>query len=69
MTAAGKFSYTLTHSTIDGPGPETDTFNYTAKDADGNTVTNTVKITIVDDVPVVAPDTDSVKEGGQATAM
>ena len=30
-------------------------------------MTNTVKITIVDDVPVVAPDTDSVKEGGQAT--
>ena len=56
VTAAGKFSYTLTDNTTDLAGDETDTFSYTAKDANGNSVTNTVKITIVDDMPVAAND-------------
>ncbi|NCC77253.1 MAG: hypothetical protein EOM08_12555, partial [Clostridia bacterium] len=68
VTAAGKFSYTLTDNTTDVPGvDETDSFSYTAVDADGNRVTNTVTITIVDDAPIVSPDTDIVSSGGITT--
>ena len=50
----GEYSYTLTKSTTDEPGKtETDSFSYTSKDAYGNTVTNTVTISIVDDVPSI----------------
>ncbi|WP_153114822.1 Ig-like domain-containing protein [Rhodocyclus tenuis] len=52
--ATGKYSYTLTKSTTDITGqPEKDSFTYTAKDANGNTVTNTVTISIVDDAPSI----------------
>ncbi|MDT0501903.1 DUF5801 repeats-in-toxin domain-containing protein [Halomonas sp. PAR7] len=55
VKADGTFDYTLTSNTKDEAGrPETDSFTYTAKDQYGNTVTNTVTITIVDDAPLVA---------------
>ncbi|MCC4265094.1 Ig-like domain-containing protein, partial [Oceanimonas baumannii] len=50
----GTFNYTLTSATTDVDGvAETDSFSYTATDGFGNTVTNTVVITIVDDEPTV----------------
>src|SRR5690606_40152836 len=52
--ADGSYSYELTSRTEDVTGvEETDTFTYTARDQYGNTVTNTVTITIIDDVPSV----------------
>ncbi|RSQ34765.1 hypothetical protein EA706_19500, partial [Acinetobacter baumannii] len=39
-----------------------DTFSYTTKDAQGNSTTNTVTITIIDDAPVAKPDTNSITE-------
>ncbi|MEQ1251772.1 hypothetical protein, partial [Acinetobacter junii] len=39
-----------------------DTFSYTTKDAQGNSTTNTVTITIIDDAPVATPDTNSITE-------
>ena len=53
----GKFSYVLTSPTTDVAGvPETDTFSYTSVDQHGNTVSNTVVVTIVDDVPTARDD-------------
>ncbi|WP_417605942.1 DUF5801 repeats-in-toxin domain-containing protein, partial [Oceanimonas baumannii] len=54
VNADGTFNYTLTGTTTDLSGDETDSFTYTAVDQFGNTVTNTVTITIVDDAPVVS---------------
>ncbi|MDD5367407.1 MAG: retention module-containing protein, partial [Gallionellaceae bacterium] len=66
--ADGTYTYVLTSATTDIPDvAETDSFGYTARDANGNTVTNTVTINIVDDVPVAVADTDSVA-AGQFTA-
>ncbi|MFA5712174.1 VCBS domain-containing protein, partial [Mycolicibacterium sp.] len=59
----GTYSYTLTTISTDVPGvPETDSFTYVAQDADGNTVVNTVTITIVDDVPEARPDANTIAE-------
>ncbi|WP_232471531.1 DUF5801 repeats-in-toxin domain-containing protein [Halomonas sp. N3-2A] len=52
----GTFDYTL-NSDVDHSGtPPTDSFEYTAVDQYGNTVTNTVTIDIVDDQPVISVD-------------
>ncbi|WP_304546553.1 Ig-like domain-containing protein, partial [Sulfurimonas microaerophilic] len=65
----GTFSYALTSAMNSGSvqGANTvndaDQFTYTAVDAYGNTVTNTVYINIVDDVPQVATDLGDVTEG------
>src|SRR5690554_3725570 len=56
----GNYSYTLTDSTAGDN--VTDSFTYTSQDGDGNTVTNTVTITIVDDVPVAVADENSITE-------
>jgi len=58
----GTYSYTLTEPTS---GDSTsDSFSYTAIDANGNTVTNTVTITINDDQPVAVADVSAnVTEG------
>jgi len=54
INADGSYSYELTSRTEDVAGvEETDTFTYTARDQYGNTVINTVTITIIDDVPSV----------------
>src|SRR5260370_36675262 len=44
----GDYSYTLTSPETNNPTP--DTFTYTATDTHGNTTTNTLSFTIVDDV-------------------
>ncbi|MEG2580739.1 Ig-like domain-containing protein [Comamonas sp.] len=68
VNANGTYSYTLTSRTDDVAAVnETDSFTYTAKDANGNTVTNTVTVTIVDDVPVVTSDSGNVAEGSTLT--
>lgn len=54
----GTYSYVLYRATTDVDAvAETDSFSYTAVDANGNTVTNTVTITIVDDEPQVTTTT------------
>lgn len=64
INADGKtYTFTLTTPTQDVDGPETNTFTYTANDPDGNPVTNTVTVTIVDDVPVARDDTDFLASG------
>ncbi len=67
VAADGKYSYELTSVTPDVAGPETDSFSYTATDANGNSVVNTVTITIVDDVPTAVLDTGNVNEGALLT--
>ncbi|WP_212772017.1 VCBS domain-containing protein, partial [Acinetobacter baumannii] len=56
----GHYTYTLTKPS-NGDNVE-DTFSYTTKDAQGNSTTNTVTITIIDDAPVATPDTNSITE-------
>ncbi|MDV2857571.1 VWA domain-containing protein, partial [Oceanimonas sp. CAM02] len=61
----GTFNYTLTSATTDVDGvAETDSFSYTATDSVGNTVSNTVVITIVDDEPVAEDDNVTITEEG-----
>ena len=50
--------------TTASPPSNVDTFTYQATDANGNTVTGTITVNIVDDVPTAHADTDSVTEGG-----
>ncbi|MCG6651856.1 hypothetical protein GHT87_15670, partial [Acinetobacter baumannii] len=50
----GTYSFTLTSATKDLEGNETNSFTYTAVDQYGNTVTNTVTISIVDDKPKIS---------------
>lgn len=60
----GNYSYTLTGNTS---GDNTsDSFTYVTTDANGNTVTNTVTIDIVDDEPVAADDVNSIPAGSYA---
>jgi VCBS repeat-containing protein len=70
VSTAGTFTYTLTSRVTDvnnGTTPETDTFSYTAYDSYGNAITNTVTLTITDDVPQANADIASVVEGATAT--
>jgi len=61
----GTYSYTLTQAT---PGDNaSDSFSYTAVDADGNTVINTVTISITDDSPEAVADSGNVSEGDTLT--
>ena len=72
LNANGTYTYSL-KSALDGPtlnnGVTTTaavrTFTYTATDANGNSVTGTVTIDIVDDVPTARNDADNV--GGAMT--
>ncbi|MDT0231599.1 DUF5801 repeats-in-toxin domain-containing protein [Acinetobacter sp. RRD8] len=50
----GTYSFTLTSATKDLAGNVTNSFTYTAVDQYGNTVTNTVTISIVDDKPKIS---------------
>lgn len=52
----GTFDYTLNSEADHSGTPPTDSFEYTAVDQYGNTVTNTVTIDIVDDQPVISVD-------------
>ncbi|KHK62941.1 retention module-containing protein [Pseudomonas frederiksbergensis] len=66
----GSYTYTLTSPATttpaanDGPNELSESFTYQATDSLGNTVTSTIVITIVDDVPKAHCDTAAVVEGG-----
>ncbi|MBI6618415.1 retention module-containing protein [Pseudomonas corrugata] len=66
----GSYTYTLTSPVTttpaanDGPNELSESFTYQATDSLGNTVTSTIVITIVDDVPKAHCDTAAVVEGG-----
>jgi VCBS repeat-containing protein len=73
LNANGTYTYTLTTApnttphANDGANVTHDTFTYQATDALGNTVTSTIVINIVDDVPTAHADAVSVREGGTVT--
>ncbi|WP_216594964.1 VCBS domain-containing protein [Comamonas testosteroni] len=71
VKADGTYTFTLTSATTDVAGQaETNSFTYTAKDANGNTVTNTVTVTIVDDTPVAASiNAGSLTEDAAQTSL
>jgi VCBS repeat-containing protein len=66
----GSYTYTLTSAPTttphanDGPNTLSESFTYQATDALGNSVTSTIVINIVDDVPTAHCDSVSVIEGG-----
>ncbi|SEJ27527.1 S-layer family protein, partial [Pseudomonas sp. NFACC07-1] len=66
----GSYTYTLTSPATttphanDGPNVLSESFTYQATDSLGNTVTSTIVIDIVDDVPKAHADFASVEEGG-----
>jgi large repetitive protein len=74
LLADGTYTYTLKSPINSGgvAGPNTlnavASFTYTAQDANGNSVTGTVTIDIVDDVPTARADTDAVSEDGPTVA-
>ncbi len=71
----GSYSYTLTAPYDTSPDADNGTntelgaesYSYTATDANGNTVTGTITINIVDDVPTAVADTNSVTEGADVS--
>ena len=73
LNADGSYKYTLTSAPHVGNGNDgpnivsTETFTYQATDALGNTVTSTIVIRIVDDVPRAESDSATVREGGTVT--
>jgi len=76
FNANGSYSYTLTSPYDTSPDADNgtntednrETFTYTATDAAGNTVTGTITVDIIDDVPTARNDVDSVKEDGPLLA-
>ncbi|AGZ36332.1 outer membrane adhesin-like protein [Pseudomonas sp. VLB120] len=64
----GTYTYNLT-SPANTPGAEqtVEHFTYKATDALGNSVTSTIVITVVDDVPKAVADSAAVHEGGTVT--
>ncbi|MHC8321728.1 retention module-containing protein [Pseudomonas sp. GB2N2] len=70
INADGTYTYTLTSpagtspQANDGANTVTESFTYSATDNVGNTVTSTIVINIVDDVPTAHPELASVAEGG-----
>ena len=71
VNADGTYTFALTSATTDVAGQaETNSFTYTAKDANGNSVTNTVRVTIVDDTPVANSfSAGSLTEDGTTTTL
>ncbi|MEG3155927.1 VCBS domain-containing protein, partial [Sphingomonas sp. RB1R13] len=75
ITSGGVWSYTLTSPFTNSPAANdgtaidgTETFTYKVTDANGNFTTNTIVISVQDDVPTAVNDTDSVKEDGPTVA-
>ncbi|MHC8368067.1 retention module-containing protein [Pseudomonas sp. ZT5P21] len=66
----GTYTYTLTSpagttpQANDGANTLSETFTYQATDAVGNSVTSTLVVNIVDDLPTANPELASVAEGG-----
>ena len=73
MDASGNWTYTLsgsaTHPTAEGENTLTDTFTYTVTDSDGSTDSNTIVITIVDDIPSANDDIGVSTEQGTTTVI
>ncbi len=73
VNANGSFTYTLTTNLNSGAVagantvPDAEVFNITIKDADGNTSTDQIKVSVIDDIPTADPDTNSVNSGATAT--
>ena len=75
LNADGTYTYTLTSAVTESPASNngTDTvngvesFSYTAHDASNNTVTGTITINVIDDVPTAHVDSGNVAEGGLLT--
>jgi VCBS repeat-containing protein len=71
----GSYVYTLSKpvdtnpDANNGANTETEAFSYTATDANGNTVTGSIVVNIVDDVPVAVADVGSVTEGATLTVL
>ncbi|WP_414711932.1 DUF5801 repeats-in-toxin domain-containing protein [Sphingopyxis sp.] len=69
LNANGTYTYTL-KSAFDGATLDNDittengvrVFNYTATDANGNSVPGTITINVIDDIPTARADTDAVAE-------
>lgn len=70
---AGAYTWTYTQTNNTGhdqPINNTtvlDSFDLWVKDSDGDPASNTLEITIVDDVPTATADTDNVTEGGSTS--
>ncbi|MEC6742439.1 Ig-like domain-containing protein, partial [Pseudomonas qingdaonensis] len=73
LNADGSYKYTLTSAPHIGNGDDganivtSETFTYKATDQLGNSVTSTIVIKIVDDVPRAESDSTTVVEGGTVT--
>ena len=75
INANGTYIYTLTKPYDTSPDADNannteenrDSFTYQATDANGNTVTGTIVVDIVDDIPTAVANTNSVTEGGIVT--
>nr|WP_298929934.1 DUF5801 repeats-in-toxin domain-containing protein [uncultured Erythrobacter sp.] len=71
LNADGSYSYTLTAPFDTSPdadnGAQTEnvveSYGYTATDADGNSVTGTITVSIIDDVPTATDNSADVAEG------
>lgn len=67
VNTGGSFSFTLTSPAGNSSGPITETFSYIVYDSFGNSVTNTVSVTINDDTPTATADAVSVVTGATQT--
>jgi VCBS repeat-containing protein len=75
LNADGSYTYTLTRPFTTNPaadnGAQTvngvEVFTYTGQDANGNTVSGTITINIIDDIPIARADSGSVTEGQTLT--
>ena len=76
LNANGTYTYTLTSPFDTSPDANNstnteqgrDSFGYRVTDANGNTVTGTILVDIIDDVPTARADIDSVTEDGPTVA-
>ncbi|GAA4029632.1 hypothetical protein GCM10022281_06030 [Sphingomonas rosea] len=76
LKADGSYTYTLTKNIVGAAAnngantvPAAETFTYVATDANGNTVTGTIKVDVVDDVPTAANDTVGQVAENQAVSF
>ena len=74
LNANGSYTYTLTRPFTTSPAANdgavqsgSDQFTYVATDANGNSVTGTITINIIDDVPTASSDSNNVTEGALLT--
>src|SRR5207302_6468788 len=70
VNANGSFTYTLLSNDLTGPANDgantaanADNFTVTITDADGNTSTDTIHVSIIDDIPTAHADSNSTTSG------